>query len=198
MKEEVCLLASFIALYRRLHERRADRFAEMNIAPAFFQVVTVALSSSIILWADKLLNKHSERGILNFLTFIEHNRDIFAIEELKRRKNYPDGHWMLDREPITFENIKEDRKRIQSLEFLPNIKTRRDKFYAHFDKKYFFDRESLAEDAPLEWGDFENMIDIISDIFNRYSAAYDGQLFSFRPININDIDYLLNRLHKCK
>ena len=170
----------------------------MNIAPAFFQVVTDALLSAIILWGDKLFDERGERGIFNFLTFIEHNRNILTIEQLKRRKNYPDGHWMLNRDPITLETIIEDRERIKGLDCLQSFKTRRDKFQAHFDKKYFFDRERLSEEAPLTWGDLEKVIEAISDVINRYSAAYDGQLFALKPININDLDYLLDRLHRGK
>ena len=33
---ELSRLASYVRLYRRLHERRMDRLNEMNIAPAFF------------------------------------------------------------------------------------------------------------------------------------------------------------------
>jgi hypothetical protein len=42
---EAIHLASFIALFRKLYERRVDRLDEMNIAPAFFGVVTEALLS---------------------------------------------------------------------------------------------------------------------------------------------------------
>jgi hypothetical protein len=65
-------------------------------------------------------------------------------------------------------------------------------------KKYFFDRERLADEAPLTLGGLENVIEVLADIINHYSAAYDGQLFSLKPTNINDIDYLLDRLHECK
>lgn len=197
LKEEAALLASFVALYRRLHERRADRLIEMNIAPAFFGVVIEALVSCIILWVGKLLDKHGERGIFNFLTFIEHNIDIFEIEQLKRRLMNPAAQWIFEKEAITLERIDEDRNIIQSLSGLQSFKTRRNKFYAHFDKNYFFDRERLAEEAPLTWGDLQKVIDIISEIFNRYSSAYDGQLFVLRPDNINDLDQLLDRLHEC-
>jgi len=194
---EAVRLASFLALFRRLHERRIDRFEEMNIAPAFFQVVTDALLSAIILWVDKLLEERGQRGIFNFLTFIENNRNILAIEQLKRRNNYPDDHWMLDRKPITHETVNKDRECIQSLNCLQRFRTLRDKFYAHFDIEYFFDREPMAQEAP-SWGDLGKVIEVISDVINRYSAAYDGQLFELKPDNINDLDFLLNRLHECK
>lgn len=193
---EATCLVSFINLFRRLYERRVDRLEEINIAPAFFQVTTNALLSAIILWADKLFDTKGERGIFNFLMFIENNRNILAIEQLKRRKNYPEGHRMLNQDPITLEMIKGHRRYIQNLDCLQSFKTLRDKFYGHFDKEYFFDRERMANEAPT-WGDLEKVTVVISDVINRYSAAYDGQLFVLEPENINDLDYLLDRLHTC-
>lgn len=191
---EATRLAGFVKLFRRLYERRVDRLEEINIAPAFFQITTDALLSAIILWVDKLFDERGERGIFNFLMFIENNRNILAIEQLKRRKNYPDGHRMLNRDPITIEMINESRRYIQNLDCLQNFRTLRDKFYGHFDREYFFDRERMANEAPT-WGDLEKVTVVISDVINRYSAAYDGQLFVLEPENINDLDYLLDRLH---
>ena len=125
LRQEATRLASYIALYRRLHELRAERLDEMNIAPAFFEVVVGALFSVIVLWIHNMFDEKSERGLTNFLTFCEYNRKIFKLEELQRRKNYPNGHWMLkDRKPITLETIKEDRERIRELEALPSFKLR--------------------------------------------------------------------------
>ncbi len=179
--EEACRLASYIALYRRLEERKVDRIYEMNLAQAFFQVVFDALNSVIIHQVNNLFDENAERGIFNFLTFIEKNRDIFAIKL-----------------PITFKMIKEDRKKIRDLACLQSFKTRRDKYYAHFDKKYFFDREGLERDAPITWGDFKKLLELLEEIVNRYSSSYDGQVSALKPININDVDLLLDRLHKSK
>src|SRR5262245_58132892 len=92
---ELGRLASYVRLYRRLHERKGDRLKEMNIAPAFFSTTIDALFSAIVLWVDKLFGNRSERGLLNFLTFVEQNRELFDIRELQRRTNYPDDRWML-------------------------------------------------------------------------------------------------------
>ena len=119
---ELGRLASYVRLYRRLHERKADRLKEMNIAPAFFSTTVDALFSAIILWVDKLFGDRSERGLLNFLTFVEHNRKVFDIKELQRRKNYPYDHWMLqNREPVTFASIQHDRKRIAEFSLLKSF-----------------------------------------------------------------------------
>ena len=194
---EATRLTSFIALFRKLHERRVDRLEEINIAPAFFQMATEALLAGIILWVDKLLKERGERGIFDFLSFIESNFKILDLEQLKRRKNYPNAHRMLSRDPVTLETVKADRERIQCLTSLKNFKTLRDKFYAHFDKEYFFDRERMKEMAPT-WGDLEEVVEVIYQVINQYSVAYDGREFSLQLENIDDLDFLLNRLYRCR
>ncbi len=196
--QEAVRLASYVRLYRRLHDCWADRLDEIKVAPPFFLVVRDALFSAIVLWVNKLFDEKSERGLVHFLTFCEYNRSMFEIEELQCRLNYPDGHWMLDREPILLKTIREDRERINKLKSLRSFKLRRDKFHAHFDKKYFFDRKKLSQDAPLKWSDLEEVIRVMKDIINRYSAAYDGKLYKLEPINATDVDYLLDRLHRSR
>jgi len=192
-------LVSYICLYRCLNERKQDRLDELNIAPNFFQVTLDALFSALILWVDKLLSCNSERGFINFLAFIENNLRIFEITQLQRRRAYPNGHWMLNREPITAETVQEDRdKIIKGITSLCNFKLRRDKFHAHFDKKYFFNRSNLSKDAPLKLSDMEQIIKVMGDVINRYSAAYDGNVYKLEPFNVNDVDYLLDILHEYK
>jgi hypothetical protein len=105
---------------------------------------------------------------------------------------------MLNREPITLQTIQEDKERISDLSFLHSFKLRRDKFIAHFDKKYFIDQDKLSDDAPLVWGNLENIVAIMADLINKYSATYDGNLYTVVPDNITDIDQLLDRLHRTK
>jgi hypothetical protein len=45
-------------------------------------------------------------------------------------------------------------------------------------------------------GDLENVIETMADIINKYSSAYDGNLFSVVPFNITDVGHLLDRLHR--
>ena len=196
LKAEIVRLISYMKLYRRLNERKADRLDVMNIAPSFFQVTMDSLFSAIILWVDKLLSVKSERGFWNFLTFIENNRKIFDISELQERRNFPDGHWMLERDPITFDTIEEDRAKIRNLKSLDSFKLRRDKFHAHFDKQYFFDRKKISQDAPLKWNDMDEVFELMKAILNKYSSSYDGNIYHLVPFNVHDVDRVLDALHK--
>jgi hypothetical protein len=199
LRQEGVRLACFIRVYRLLYERRADRLKEMNIAPGFFQTVADALFSAIVLWIDKLFAEDSQRGLHNLLNWIEQHHRIFSIEALKDRRALPDGHWLVERaQGIHFKTIQKDRSSITSFAALTSFRLRRDKFHAHFDKRYFDDRQKIAEEAPLKWADLDQAIELFKDILNRYSGAYDGEVFHIEPLNANDLNYLLDCLHQAR
>jgi len=195
--DEITRLATCIQIYIRLHEHRGDRLAALNTAPEFFTTVLGALLTTIVLWTDKLFCRKSEHGLEHFLAFIKTNIATLDIAELKRRKGYSDDHWMLQgRESITSQTIKSDRRRLQQLKVLPAIRLRRNKFHAHFDKEYFFDKGRLATDAPLRIPDLEELISVATEVVNRYSTAYDGVYFRTTTMNATDIDELLDIVHE--
>lgn len=198
LDRETSRLASYFRIFRRLHDRKDDRLKEMNIAPAFFQVTIDALFAGIVIWVHKLYDKDGDRGLWNFLTFVEYNRIALTIPELQRRRNYPNGHWMLDRDPISLDTISQHRQRIENLSGLQSIKLRRDKFQAHFDKDFFFSRERFSSEAPLRWDDINDAIELSWDIINTYSTSFDGKQYSGPPINVEDIDHLLDTLHAAR
>ncbi len=192
LHHEIARFNGFVRVLRLIEDRQHDHLNEINLAPAFFQVTKSALYSSIILWGDKLLDEKGDRGLFNFLTFVEHNRKWLSPAELKRRREYPDGHWMLEgRKAITVKSIEEDRKRLRSLPALTSLRHRRDKFYAHFDKQYFFSRDKLDEEAPLSWPQLDEAVEAMSKVLNAYSTDYDGKIYTRDPINIEDLNTLL-------
>jgi len=180
------------SVYRQISERTHDHLRELNLAPAFFRTVEDSLFTTIVLWADKLFDEKGERGLFNFLSFVEYNRDWMTVSELQRRKSYPDGHWMLqNRVPITAQSIEEDRRKIRGLGALKSIRLRRDKFHSHFDKDYFFDRGRFQDEAPIRWMELNGAAEVMGEMLNGYSADFDGQLFSWETLNIDDLRQLL-------
>jgi hypothetical protein len=63
---------------------------------------------------------------------------------------------------IGIEKIEKDRELLKTLRCLKSFRIRRDKFHAHFDKDYFFDRERLTDEAPINWGDLEKVVEVLS------------------------------------
>jgi HEPN superfamily AbiU2-like protein len=167
------------SVFRQISERTAHYLSEINLAPGFFHDVEDSLFTTIVLWADKLFNERGERGLFNFLTFVEYNCAWLTTDELKRRRGYPDGHWMLkDRIPIISRSIEADRLQIRSLAALRSIRIRRDKFHGHFDKEYFFDRSRLHSEAPITW--LNEGGDVMGKMLNDYSVDFDGEMFSWK------------------
>ena len=182
---------------RQIDERMCYHLDEINLAPAFFRTVENSLFTALVLWADKLFDETGERGLFDFLTFIEYNRDWMTVGELQRRKGYPNGHWMLeDREPITFASIEADRVKIRNLAVLKSFRLRRDKFEGHFDKDYFFDRDKLREEAPILWQDVDEAAEVMGGMLNDYSADFDGELHAWEKIGIDDLSRLLRAAAK--
>jgi hypothetical protein len=116
----------------------------------------------------------------NFLGFVANHQGLFT------------------RYGIDIGTIKNDQAALRGFEPLQSFRLRRNKFHAHFDRDYFFDRKRLADDAPLSWVDLEETLALIGEILNRYSAAYDGNRFVLEPLNAGDIDDLLREVHRAK
>jgi hypothetical protein len=192
LREEIHRYRDSVAVYRCMHDRTGDYLAEMNLAPGFFSTADSALFTLIVLWADKLLDEHAERGMFNFLTFVEYNRKWLSPKQLQRRRQYPDDHWMLEgRKAVTLKQIDGDRAKINDLPCLKSFKIRRDKFHGHFDKEYFFDRAKLSADAPLKWEDLEAAGELMGRMLNDYSVDFDGSSYSWNTLNIDDLGSLL-------
>lgn len=197
LRTEIHCFCDCASVYRQISERTKDHLEELNLAPAFFRTVEGALFTTIVLWADKLFDEHGERGLFNFLTFVEYNRAWLSSKELQRRRSYPDGHWMLvNRVPITADSIEQDRAKIRSLSVLKSIRLRRDKFHGHFDKDYFFDRKRLQNEAPLRWQDLDEAAEVMGTIINDYSVDFDGNMFSWKTMNVADLGALLRAAAK--
>ncbi len=196
--DEAQRLASYIRLYHHLYERMRDRLDEMNLSPVFFKLTIDALFAAIVLGVDKLFGKSSERGFFHFLSFVENNRQIFSVDERENRKDDSHNQWMLSGEPITFQRIKNDRLKIEKIGLLSSLKPKRDRPLAKFEKGYVLGKTKLEEDASIKWGDLSRIVTTMADILNTYSAAYDGNVYSLGPFNINDVDRILEVLRKYK
>jgi hypothetical protein len=194
--DECIKLNAYIKILKRIEERKRDRLEQINIAPVFFQITCASLFTSIVLWVSNIFDDRSQRGIHKFLSFVQPHLRYLSINELKRRKGYQDGHWMLEREELTNTDIEEDFAKLKQLDVIEKFKLHRDKYHAHFDKEYFFKQGALNEEAPITWAEIEPLPRVALDILNKYSAYYDGSLNTADYIGIHDIDSILDNLHR--
>ena len=99
-------------------------------------------------------------------------------------------------QPITAQSIEEDRQRVRGLATLKSISLLRDKFHAHFDKDYFFDRDKLQAEAPIDWAGLTEVGNVMTTMLNNYSSDFDGELFAGEVIGIDDLTRLLHAARK--
>lgn len=195
---ECIRLVSAIALFKHLHERKADRLDEMNIAPAFFGRILEALLTEIIIWTYKLLDRREKLSFPKYLAFVEKNMDLFSIKGGAGEVGEAGGGGGQEaRCQATREILKKDRLRIKELDSVAaSIKLRRNRIYAHFDKRYLREPVKLFEETEIRWSDLDKIVEVMQDIFDTYSAAYDGNTFELKPVNIDDVDSVLDILHE--
>lgn len=193
---EVRLLADYVEVLRRLHKLKNDYRFESGWAPAFFSIVKSSLSSSCIIWANKLLDERGQRGIFNFLRFVADNVNLFSIEELQRRKRFTDSHRVIvsrrKKGGITKRRVELEHARLRRLRCLSALKVRRDKYYGHFDRKYFFDLALLEREAALSMRDLRAVVRALSRVISKYSVAYDAhEYIEFTSSNVGDVEHVL-------
>lgn len=115
---------------------------------------------SCLLHLFRLVDIHPDsRGIMKFLKFIENHLRIFKFstpEEVKK-------------------SVEEDRDVFRnSGNVIKNIIGLRDKYYAHLDRKYFFERRKVLIDFPVSQEQLENLYININKILQRYFSYYYG------------------------
>jgi hypothetical protein len=174
-----------------------DRLEQLNIAPAFFGLVMDSLSTDIIISISRLFDTDtSAETVFEFLRFIESHLGIFTKEALSRRNDDLPFSWNSGRQ-ITRTDITLHLKHLRACsKIIDHVRTRRNKRYAHLDKELAFDPVTLRRQAPLPYRDLQRLIKVTEQILNRYSIAFDGNEIDFRPINLFDVDKILDILHQ--
>jgi len=82
------------------------------------------------------------------------------------------------------EEIKEQIAEITKAEVvLEKIRTNRNGFYGHFDKKYFDNPAKLAEDAPINLDELSELVDLAKAIIRRHHSV------------LKETDYLFLEMH---
>ncbi len=191
---ECNILFDRFSLMKRLRDAYEDEKERhvLEMSPAFWNHVRSALYQSSILSVTKLLSE-TEGRLRNFLNFISKNLGMFEEENFKRRTSGTQEFI-----PVLPETVRLDRKRIDKLlkKVLENFKVRRNGEVAHLDQQYFLMPEKVIEDAPIEWGELDKIMIVVDEVFNRYSRAFDGDVYKLGARDISDINIVLSILRE--
>jgi len=72
----------------------------------------------------------------------------------------------------------------------------RDKYFAHYDSKFFLNDKLLENKYELIVGDIRKLIRLAAEILNHFSIGYDGVANAVRAANLYDVDSVIEILHK--
>lgn len=191
--KELYQLNSFYLLNKYLKQKsnQQENLILMNKAPAFFSLTIHSFHYSAIMGLAKIFEPASRdsKSINKFLNFIEsHHKKIFLNDPITKEK--------LGRtSDIDESTVIKHREKLNEVEpTINNLIAWRDKAFAHNDKKYFIDRESLGRDFPIKYKEFENLIELAAEILNTYQVGYNGTSTHIIPSNTYDVDTVIKAL----
>ncbi|WP_456363521.1 AbiU2 domain-containing protein [Priestia aryabhattai] len=172
-----------LKLHMHLHNSLVDNPEIGQLAQSYFVLTQHSLANDYIIRIARMFDKKpkgTQFGTLfKLLNLIEQNANLFTnkksiLKEVSRHRNIFD----------------EDNAAL-----LNNIKTWRDKSYAHWDKKYFYDEDrlKLEVDAPIKYNQLYNLLRTSGQIANFYLKEL-GE--SPVPLEIAQIKDDINELFK--
>lgn len=113
-----------------------------------------SLQVDCVITISKLIEgKRSDRTFLKFLYFLESN-----LPQIQQK--YP---------ALTQEIIEDQKNSLTSIENeIGNILTQRDKYFAHADKKYFFESQAIIDDFPNTYVEIVKILQVLQKMINAH------------------------------
>ncbi len=183
-------LHSMITIIQDMENARTSKFAKLS--PAFFYYSRFALGISVVIWASKLFTQTSEQKEVNVLKFIRFVKNSYKYLFAKPYTSESlQQSWS-----VTEDELRKHLAETETLVNFPELKTLRDKYYAHFDKKDFFDQSLLFQNNLVTLSELDKRAMRFHEILMNYSTAFDGPHLTLTVININDISRIIRLCEK--
>jgi len=156
-------LVAKLAIYSALLEQQATWGEQLwRIEPLLYPLIQSA-EIDLHLATARLLERpnRSDRSLFRFLEFCRENRTLIT---------WLDGAPPADLLQAESDQLEAHRPTIDA------IMGRRDKFFAHLDKKYFNDASSVYEDFPLPEADVLALVNTIIGVISTHQQLLSGQM----------------------
>ncbi len=178
LERELTILNSQYRLLIYLSDAKYDRSTEFRYAKYFFHSIINSLFTDVLLVSTKLLEcDRSDRNIPDFLHFVECHLSLFSPEAIRVRRGFSNISQIPKRDySVDPHLVQSDRVKLHLLDpIVKNLKKKRDKYYAHYDKSCFDEPGKLKTTSPVTRSDIETLIRTCFKILERYSLAFDGE-----------------------
>jgi hypothetical protein len=181
--EEMIKLKDFIMLYDHLYEIRQREPGVFDFAPGFFLTLSQSFFSSAIIWTCKLIIDKNSYGVLTYLEFVTNNKALFT-------------KCKIDASALDNLILKDNTELSRIDPILRNIKRRRNKYHAHFDKPFLLNKARLNKQFNLDRNSLLDAVKVTENIINNYSNAYDRISHIFDPLNQLDVDRIIDLIRQ--
>lgn len=181
-------------LYKKLLTYQNEMNSEMNIAPAFFQMVMYSLEHTYIIDLFKFYDRdRNSKGLRKAINLCEQHSALFPKERIigKDIKTNKDKIVKIN----VIKDIREAREKLTNIEpVVDYLKGRRDSYYAHTDKNYIDDIPKLSSDYPLSYKQIADLIHLANNILNTLLQDLCGEVVAQRSTNYDDVTKLFSIL----
>ncbi|WP_018984359.1 AbiU2 domain-containing protein [Salinimonas chungwhensis] len=133
---------------------------DMTRANPLMPLMVESIQVDCVMTVSKLIERdRGDRTFQKFLAFVESN--IKSIN-----KAYPKVNASL----VTEQRLELDQVEAQ----VSNILTQRDKYFAHADKKYFFEQNKITEDFPDTYHELVQILRTLQGIVGKHQELMTG------------------------
>jgi hypothetical protein len=174
-------------LHKKLLTYTTEMNTEMNIAPAFFQIVMYSLEHTYMVDLFKLYDRdRNSKGLRKAINLCEQHSTIFPKERILFRDTESNHNEVVKINII--KDIKEIREKLDLIDPVVNsLKGRRDNYYAHTDKAYVDDLPQLASNYPLSFKQVADLIQTANEILNTLLRDLCGEVVAQSSTNYDDV-----------
>ena len=181
-----------LKLWEQLENCTSNYLDELNYAPDFFLFTIKSHVDDAVLTLSRILDIHeSSLSIWKFLNFVEQNCKIFSAQAFQQRMSHR-PEWLKSHRPVELEEIQAHRQKLENpKDVVSSIKTWRDKVLAHIDRRFFLKHKNVN----VKREKLQEVIEILTEILNRYSVAFDSSFYAFNFAGINDVQIIIDAIH---
>ncbi|MCL2202513.1 MAG: hypothetical protein FWB88_01040 [Defluviitaleaceae bacterium] len=161
-----CLL-----VHKQLNDCRETYLDEMNYSPGFFSVASISILHEMYITVAKLFDADKDSlSVVNILNTCEQNQNYFHTEFryvfhcAGDEEREPEVICTPTNFPAKITDAKSELARLQPV--IKNLTARRDKYYAHIDKKYVLKPNELWKNAPLTYNDVDTLLEYAGRVCN--------------------------------
>ncbi len=164
-------------IWRTLNESFEKHPAPAENAPVFFIMTASAHFNSSFSFLAKLVDKHRDAVNINeYIEFVQSCPSMFKKTQSS----------------TISKAVQKDLQIIEAFSTqITNIRARRDKYYAHLDRKHISKPKEILQLFPIKPIEIYQLYEEIGKIINRYSGFYDDSSSEMGIVGEDDVKWLI-------